>query len=178
MRATVPVYDDSGQYMVGYVARSINDKCPICDKYHYYKHPCPRNAAEENFARKWKNNSGFYSGATLYNIWGFSGKTAVLVEGPGDVWKLYEAGCKNGLGLFGCKLTRAQLHKLITLGVENIVLCLDNDEAGKSGTEKIIKQLDMYFNVDVLELRQKDLGDTDIKEVQNLLKGLKWQLLE
>lgn len=177
MRATVPVYDDKHEFMVGYVARSINKQCEICGKYHYYKHPCPRNNIEQSFANKWKNSEGFFSGATLYNIWNLDTDTVILVEGPGDVWRLYEAGCTTAAALFGCKLSSAQIKKLLQRNISNVVLCLDNDSAGKEAVNKITKDIDLYFNVEVLNPPCKDIGDTDIKDVQELLRSSRWKLL-
>lgn len=178
MRATVPIYNDENTHMIGYLARSINNKCPICGNYHYYKFPCPRNTTELSFAHKWRNSAGFYSGATLYNIWNIKGKTVVVVEGPGDVWRLDEAGCKNSVGLFGVKLTKFHIAKLLEHKIENVVLCLDNDKAGEEATAKIAKRLELYFNIDEIKIKNKDVGETEIIEVQNLLKGHKWRLSE
>lgn len=178
MRATVPVYDDDGKYMVGYAARSINNECPICGTYHYRKHPCPRNEAELSFARKWKNSAGFMSGSTLYNIWNIQGPTVILVEGAGDVWRLNEAGCKNAVGLLGCKLTKTQVGKLISKNIQNIVICTDNDDAGNTASVNIETQLQMYFNTVILKTNTKDIGDSDVGYVRRLLSEVKWKLLE
>lgn len=178
MRATVPVYDDTGKYLIGYVARSINKKCDLCNTYHYYKHPCPRNPTELSFSRKWKNSEGFYSGSTLYNIWNIKGDSVVIVEGCGDVWRLYEAGCNSAVGLLGCNISKIQVKKLVEKRVSNIVLCLDNDVAGQEAVSKIVKQLDMYFNIEVIIPKEKDIGDSQIEKIQQLLRGSKWRLLE
>lgn len=179
MRAVVPIYDIAGNNLVGYNARSINDKCKICGTFHYYKHPCPRNIAETNFARKWKNSQGFSSGKTLYNIWNINKNTVIVVEGAGDVWKLYEAGYNNSVALFGCNLTSTHIQQLMSKNVENVVLCLDNDTAGQTAVEKIINQIDMYFNYKVVTPTKKDVGDMDTESIHRMLSGAKkWQLLD
>jgi DNA primase len=178
MRATVPVYDVTGQFMIGYSARSINDKCPMCNTYHYFKHPCPRNKIEETYARKWRHSEGFSTGNTLYNIWNVNSPNVILVEGPGDVWRLDECGCNSALSIFGCNITNAQIQQLAEKNVQNVTVCLDNDKAGIEGAEKVYEKLKMYFNVEVIKTNQKDVGDSSISEVQDLLKGSRWKLLE
>ena len=90
------------------------------------------------------------------------------------MWKLTEAGIKNAVGLFGCKLTKMQIEQLLNKRVENIILCLDNDEAGKEAEKDILDRLHLYFNLDVIHSSQKDMGDTSIEEIQTLFKGQKW----
>lgn len=178
MRAVVPIYDTTGQYMIGYTARSTNQQCGICGTYHYFKYPCPRNKVEERFACKWRHSDGFYSGSTLYNIWNFNGDTALLVEGTGDVWSAVEAGCNNCLGLFGCNISKQQIQMLVEHGIQNVILCLDNDDAGKTGTEKIISKIKMYFNIDVLSHNKKDIGELTKNETKDILGAARWKLLE
>lgn len=174
MRATVPVYDLSGSNMVGYTARSINDQCPICGTYHYIRYPCPRNPTEHLWAVKWRHSQGFSSGKTLYNIWGVpqNNKSIILVEGPGDVWRLNEAGIYGCAGLFGCNLSQIQLEMILARQVENVILCLDADTAGREAAEKIQNRLNMYFNVKNLVPPAKDIGECSIEQIHTLLKGI------
>lgn len=177
MRAVVPIYDNSAEFMIGYTSRSINDKCAMCGTYHYFKHPCPRNKIEESYALKWKHSSGFAAHHHLYNLWNVNSDTVVLVEGTGDVWRAYEAGCHCALGLFGCNISQTQIELLLDKNVQNVVLCLDNDAAGQAASVKIKNQIRLYFNVDIIATDNKDIGDSSVIEVQNILRKAKWNLL-
>jgi 5S rRNA maturation endonuclease (ribonuclease M5) len=175
MRAVVPVYHDN--YMVGCVGRSLNDKCPICGKYHHKNKMCPTNKIEERWAEKWVNSESFtcskyfYTGAkTLQAV--KDSKSVILVEGQGDVWRLSEAGFDNVFGLFGCSLSEDQKLILEQMGIYNIYLALDSDEAGISGRNKINSALKRYYNIQNIELPNKDFGDMTIEEVKTTLKGI------
>ena len=49
-------------------------------------------------------------------------RTALLVEGQGDVWRMHEAGLINTVGMFGSSLSDAQARILETSGALNIVV--------------------------------------------------------
>jgi hypothetical protein len=89
-RAVVPIYDMNHEYMVGCSGRSINQTTP-----------------------KWRHNDGFKAEEHLYNFWyakehiTTSGCT-ILVESPGNVWRLEESGIHNSLALFGASLKDKQ----------------------------------------------------------------------
>ena len=171
MRTVVPVYTLDGKFYEGCVGRTINEQCPMCQKYHYVNSPCPTN--NPKFANKWINSSGFSCGDTLYSIWHAvehikkSGKL-VIVEGQGDVWRLWEAGIKNAVGLFGCKMTDTQFSMIESLGISDISLALDSDEAGKNGQEKIYNKLKNYYNVTKVNVGSHDIGDMSHLEIQKL----------
>ncbi|MDY7091810.1 MAG: toprim domain-containing protein [Acidobacteriota bacterium] len=98
---------------------------------------------------KWWTYGGFRKSLELYNV-----DLAVLnpearaqaaetghvlvVEGCFDVAKLYAAGIKNVVALFGSRLSERQAELLATLaeevGVERLRFFLDRDEAGQQGT--------------------------------------------
>lgn len=178
MRVVVPIYEITGQFMIGCVGRSINEKCSICEKYHFKNKMCPSTPIEERWASKWINSSGFQSGNHLYNMWNAAPvvrdtQKIILVEGPGDVWKMHEAGFKNVVGLFGCRLTENQFELIESLGAMDVYLALDNDEAGQKAKEKIGKRLAGLYNVHEVSFSKKDIGDTDIEELQSIFKGIK-----
>ena len=113
-RVVAPVYDDDFECMVGCVGRIMH---------------------EDYNGRKWVNSKKFYAGAWLYGYWLSrehikNSRMAVLVEGQGDVWRLWEAGIKNVVGMFGSGLTDTQIRILETSGATTLVLLPDNDEAG------------------------------------------------
>lgn len=177
MRVVVPIYEATGQFMIGCVGRSINDKCSICEKYHYKNKMCPSSPIEEKWACKWINSTGFQSGNYLYNMWNAieackENQKIIIVEGPGDVWRMHEAGFRNVVALFGCNLTDNQFELLETMGVMDIYLALDNDDAGKKAKEKIGKRLAGFYNVHEVVFSKKDTGDMTIEEIQTVFKGM------
>lgn len=161
MRAVVPVFDISEQFMLGCVGRSVNEKCHKCDKYHYYRSACPTDQFS-GFYHKWKNSKGFYTGSYFYGLWKAveainNSRTVILVEGQGDIWRLHEAGIENCLGLFGDKITYSQYTILSCLNIENIIIATDSDEAGAEARYRIRGKLQGY-NLFDLFWPDKDCG--------------------
>ena len=164
MRVVVPVYDVSGKYLIGCVGRSINPECVICNRYHAPNRMCPTNGIEERWSRKWVNSTHFNSGNSLYNLWNAADiakekQKLILVEGQGDVWRLYESGINNAVGLFGNKLTDNQFAIIESLGVTDIYIALDVDEQGIKGRGKILEKLSTYYNIHEIDLTEKDVGE-------------------
>lgn len=153
-RVVVPVYDDDFENYVGCVGRVMH----------------------ENYnGRKWVNEKKFNTGVWLYGYWLSkpfvkSSKSVILVEGQGDVWRLWEAGIKNVVGIFGCTLTDAQARILETSGAMNIVLLTDSDEAGQKGRKSIRKKCERVFNIVEVELPTKDVGELTVKEIEENIK--------
>jgi 5S rRNA maturation endonuclease (ribonuclease M5) len=90
-----------------------------------------------------------------------------LVEGQGDVWKLYESGVYNVVGIFGKDLSDSQKSLLIQSGVSDIVILTDNDQAGREGRIKIQRELNRMFNLIYPPMLKKDVGDMTVEQIQN-----------
>jgi 5S rRNA maturation endonuclease (ribonuclease M5) len=175
MRIVVPVYDENGYNVIGQVARSQNSECPFCSKYHFPNKPCPANNLEKYWAEKWLNSQGFSKSKTLYNIWNArkyiqDTKTAILVEGQGDVWRMDEAGIYNTVGMFGKDLGYEQSQLLKKINVKNLIIITDNDEAGDKGYINIYKKYKNKYNIYRIELETKDLGDMSINDINSVIK--------
>lgn len=134
-----------------------------------------RTHSDKKYISKWVHSKGLICAATFYGIDKAkdelkNSKVAILVEGPGDVVKLYEYGIRNAISPFGTKLTRRQRKLLTELGVETILIGFDNDEAGKKATKKIISKNSDVFRLIDLQLRcdpdemTKSEWDTILKE--------------
>lgn len=168
----IPVYDESRDNVIGYIERSPWKRCCLCDLYHNFKHPCPTTKEEKMGCRKWKNSFSFYSDQTFFNLWfakPFIKKTnsVVLVEGQGDVLRLVSAGIKNCLGMFGVDLKPGQRKLLDKLGVQNIFLFLDPDDAGKESSDKIEESLGRYYNFYRIE-SEFDPGDSSEEVIKDM----------
>ena len=153
-RVVAPVYDDEFQFMVGCVGR----------------------VAHENYnGRKWVNSKQFYAGAWLYGYWLSqehirNSRSVILVEGQGDVWRLWEAGIKNAVGMFGSGLTDTQVRLLETSGAFTLILLTDNDEAGKKARVSIRKKCKRTFNILEIDLSTKDVGEMSVEQINEELK--------
>ena len=153
-RVVAPVYDDDFECMVGCVGR----------------------VAHENYnGRKWVNSKQFYAGAWLYGYWLSqehirSSRSVILVEGQGDVWRLWEAGIKNVVGIFGSSLTDTQARILETSGAFTLILLTDNDEAGKKARKSIRKKCERIFKILEIELPTKDVGEMSVEQINDELK--------
>lgn len=174
MRVVVPVYDEFGYTIIGTMARSINPKCPKCEKYHMASKPCPSNDLEKFWSEKWLHSKGFRKSKSLYNLWNAkesikATKTAVLVEGPGDVWRLDEAGIHNVVGIYGVEFNQFQSDLLEKLGVMNLVLITDNDKAGEEAVQKIRKKYRRNYNIRHISVPLKDVGEMSIEQINEFI---------
>ena len=100
-------------------------------------------------------SSIFIKGDTLYNYHRVkesvrdAGKIIVL-EGFMDVIALYKAGIKNAVAIMGTALTSNHLRMLKRLS-NDVVLCLDGDQAGKNAMMKCIDAMALAgFNIGVV----------------------------
>ncbi len=88
----------------------------------------------------------------------------LLVEGNIDVVMLHQAGFDNACASMGTALTQEQLH-LLSRYTKDIILCYDNDDAGKIATQKALTLLrDTEFNVRVLELPKRLVDGQFVKQ--------------
>lgn len=147
-RSVVPILNDASNLIMSCSGRSIYEKCEKCKLYHCSYFPCPTHEFASKVYCKWKHLGNPHS--YLYNYWNANkyikkSKTAVLVEGSADVWKLEELGIKNSIALMGLSLTDAQSLILETSGAMNIVDMLDNDPAGRKAAELIRSQTDRIY---------------------------------
>jgi|SRR6185436_1694775 len=96
-------------------------------------------------------NTVFTKGNYLFGI--FENKQSIIknnivyiVEGQFDVIKAYEKGMYNVVGLGSSNMTAYQFS-VISRYTNNIVLLLDNDEAGEKGRKRIMDKFSQYANI-------------------------------
>ena len=88
----------------------------------------------------------------------------LLVEGNIDVVMLHQAGFDNACASMGTALTQEQVH-LLSRYTKDLILCYDNDDAGKTATQKALSLLNgTDFNVRVLELPKRLAGGQYVKQ--------------
>lgn len=169
-RVVVPIYDENYTSCIGFTGRTIHPVCEKCQQFHK-PGPCPPPSAD---TCKWKNSEGLARESCLFNFW-FAKQaikqsgTVYLCEGPGDVFRLVEAGIPNAVAILGTSLTDQQQCILETSGAQNVVVLTNMDQAGREAAQRILKKLERLYRVRVPVLPKKDLGEIPINEVKKVL---------
>ena len=169
-RAVFPVFDLSGENIIGASGRTLLPHCKHCDTYHKEG---MSNCHKKQYS-KWKH-WGFHSSEVIYN-WNIAQEKVqetgclFLVEGPKDILKFVDNGISNVTCLFGLNISQFHIKEFSRSGVRNIISCLDNDNAGNNAFNNLKKSLSLYFNFknfsDILEFGQDfaELSDDIFKE--------------
>jgi 5S rRNA maturation endonuclease (ribonuclease M5) len=172
-RAVVPVYDSSHQYMVGCSGRSLFSICDKCKSYHDITSNCPNDDYRWQCS-KWKHNKGFKTQEHLYNLWYAKdyiqrSKSIIIVESPGNVWRLEEAGIHNSVALFGSVLQDKQKLLVDLSGAMTIYVLMDNDEAGKKASNKIYEKCNRTYNVYNIDIDHPDVAEMTVDEIKEII---------
>jgi hypothetical protein len=169
-RAVVPVYDDEGQGIIGFTGRSIFEQCNKCKSYHDPKKDC------YHFP-KWRHTKGFQKEKCLYNYSKAKSHiqesgVIILVESPGNVWRLEEAGIHNSVALFGTSLNSPQRQLIDESGALTIILIMDNDEnnAGQDAALVIKDTCEKAYRVYIIDISKNDVGEMSTNEVTTDIK--------
>ncbi|MBO5954346.1 MAG: DNA primase [Clostridia bacterium] len=90
--------------------------------------------------------------------------TIIIVEGHIDVISCHQAGITNTIGCMGTALTPIHAKKIKQV-VDNVILCLDGDNAGSMATYKAIDTLkEVGLNIKVVRLSKAKDPDEYIKK--------------
>ena len=173
-RAIVPVYDPVDGFLIAFTCRLLDDS--LIETWR------PKWCHALNFAEIRKKSADrtdeerFHASSVLYNLhrakdhMGES-KTIFLVEGPGDVMRMWEAGIKNVVAVLGTgfgKHHRTLLHKV---GCSRIVCVLDSDEPGQKAKKSVERVCGEYFTFANVELESgRDPGDHDPAQLRLIFK--------
>lgn len=106
-------------------------------------------------------------------------REVILVEGQMDAIMAYQAGIKNVVAVSGTAFTDAHINILKRLA-DNIVLCFDNDDAGKSARNRTallcaLASFEIY-NLNISDLNKNK--NTDYKDIADIVKDDKNNLYE
>lgn len=173
-RVVVPIYNQDYTHMVGCTGRSIYNKCNKCGYFHNPKSDCVTGKYAWKYS-KWKHNKDFKSKDHLYNLW-FAKKhimksgVAIIVESPGNVWKLEQAGIHNSVAIFGTSMSDRQKMLLDCSGAMSIIIVLDPDEAGVEGGKKITEKCFRTYNTTTIDCLETDIGEMKVEDIQNIIK--------
>lgn len=117
---------------------------------------------------KYKHLNNADKGKTLYNISramraskekGF----IIVVEGFKSVWRLHQWGFNNAVATMGASLSDDQRNILLKLGCK-IIVCGDNDEAGKHLNQQIYNKCSAFTQVkklDISKITNKEKASID-----------------
>lgn len=173
-RVVVPVYDTDYHYMVGCTGRSVYEKCTKCKSHHHPQNECPHEDIRWKYC-KWKHNTDFKSQNYLYNFW-FAKKhilesgIAIIVESPGNVWRLEENGIHNSVGVFGSSLSDRQKILLDSSGAMSLVVLTDNDDAGRKAAEQIKNKCQNTYRIFIPQISKADIGEMNQDEINKEIK--------
>lgn len=157
-RAIIPIHNDTGKKLVGTIGRSIKEyRTP---KFLIYPKGFDKKNYFYNFHRALKHAKNTNC---LY-----------ILEGQGDVWRMYEAGVKNAVSIFGKTISKEQIDKLKKLPVTHLVIITDNDQAGREARIQIQRSLSRLYKITFPKLEDKDVGDMSVKDIKSkILNNLK-----
>lgn len=102
-------------------------------------------------------------------------KTAILVEGSLDSPWMHQLGFTNTLSTLTSSISEEQVSLLSKLGVKNVILMLDADEAGNKGMTKAYSMMKKDFNLFKVSYPEgaKDPQNLNEKQVQRMLDNKK-----
>jgi 5S rRNA maturation endonuclease (ribonuclease M5) len=175
-RAVVPVYDNDNKFVIGCSGRSIYDICKECHSFHDPKMSCPEQDDRWKFS-KWKHSKDFKSQNYLYNYWNAKKHIAqshkvIIVESPGNVWKLEEAGIHNSVAIFGSNLSDRQKIILDGSGAMTMIILMDNDDAGRKAAELINAKCRNTYNVINISISKPDVAEMTLEEINKEIRVL------
>lgn len=168
-RVVIPIYDEN-EILIGCSGRSINDKCGKCNLYHPGWQECPNKESGWRY-EKWKHSKGFRREDILYNYWRakphiVKSGIIILVESPGNVWRLEENGIYNSVALFGTILNDGQKWLLDSTGALSIIVIGDNDRGGQAMCREIKEKCARTYRLFFPSLIAKnDVGEMSGDEI-------------
>jgi DNA primase len=138
---------------------------------------CSGRSIMDDVKPKWKHSTGFRAEETLYNYWyakDFIKKSGVVivVESPGNVWRLEESGIHNSVAIFGSNLGDKQKMLLDISGAMTIITIMDNDDAGKKAAAQIQKKCERTYNIKNIDIGYSDIGEMTIEQINTEIKPL------
>lgn len=157
-RCFVPLLDATGRWLNGFSARITDDTQP-----------------------KWTFSSNFPASISLYNYEFASefvrrSRTCIITESPGNIWRLYEAGIYNAVGVWGTNgFNDYKRYMLDKLGVMKLVVAFDNDEnkAGEKAAAMIQQRYGRFYNIVSVAMppNTNDIADLSVEHCKHIFKG-------
>jgi len=167
-RAMVPILTEDGEKILGFTGRSIFEQCAKCKQWHNPEKDC-------YFFPKWLHSKGFEGERVLYNYWSAiqhiqDSGVVILVESPGNVWRLEESGIHNSVAIFGTTLNDDQKQLIDESGAFSIIVLMDNDEAGRVAAKKINEQCCKIYRMYFPTITTGDVAELSVDSVTSDIK--------
>lgn len=164
-RIIVPIRDINDN-LVGFSGRTIYEKSD------WEKYQIKAKWVHGRYYDRWPKIDELKTGSLLFNLnkaKNYIGlqKTIILVEGPLDGLRLHEAGINNWIALLGCNFTPIHRNILVSLGINNLVLALDTDQAGVGAANKLSDSLSDFFHIHRPRM-QNDPSKTSLQELRDI----------
>jgi DNA primase len=148
---TIPVQSPDGKMYVGFIGRSVEGK---------------------NFI----HTPGLPKSKVLFNLHRVKRFDSVyVVESSFDAIRLDQCGVP-AIATLGVYISKVQLD-LLTKSFNNVIVIPDNDDAGKTMTEKIVNRMKHRATVIGLPQRFKDIGDMTDDDIFKLTEKMQDPLL-
>ena len=166
-RIAIPVHDHHG-YLVGYAGRLVPDQVELAQE-------AEAEGAAPPTYRFPSREKGFHKRYLLFNL-NRVGEEArrrdglVIVEGFFDCFRLHQVGVRNVVALMGCQLSEEQ-EQLLLERTDRVTLALDQDEAGRQGTQDILQRLVRKCYVRILDyptLQPDELSEGQVRSLFGL----------
>jgi DNA primase len=137
----------------------------------------PWNSIPTKVSPKYKNSADFPRDSTLYNldqVIASSSETVIVVESVMSVLRAETLGFVNVVATFGGKVTEEQIDCLKNF--KKVILFMDNDASGWSGTVKLYNGLKDSCTVMIVEAPEgKDMGDSEsLQDLEDMLSTQKF----
>lgn len=127
---------------------------------------------------KYKLPTGFRKGQEVFNLDRAAKEPGplVIVEGFFDAIKLHQNGCKKVVALMGSSLSPAQEESIRqhTTAKSQVIVMLDEDEAGQAGRDDIALRLSKFCFVKIHRFDEPGQQPEHLsrEQVQTILEGL------
>ncbi len=155
-RVNIPILDENG-IIVGITGRTLGGS-----------------------TTKWIHHpKNFHKSNILYNLhfakkYIYQTQTCCIVEGPLDVWRLFENRIYNAVSVLGTSISKRQIELLKTFDTKKIIMLGDPDNAGMKSTMApggLLSKLSTHFDVYSLRhLLDDDVGDKDNQFINSVIK--------
>lgn len=173
-RVIVPVYDPVDGHLIAFTCRLLDDSQIEAWR--------PKWCHALNFAEMRKKSADrtdeerFHASSVLYNLHRASSNmgesnTIIIVEGPGDVMRMWEAGLKNAVAVLGTGFSKHHRTLLHKVGCSRVICVLDGDTPGQKASSTMEKMCKGYFDFQNITLPEgKDPGDYAPVELRLIFK--------
>lgn len=143
----IPVYDENTR-LVGWMCRQPNGNLP-----------------------KYINSIGLEKSKIVFGLYNIKKKGIICItEGAlNTIW--LDQHEYSSVAILGSSLSKRQKELLSTAPITELIICLDNDEAGRKGRRQIYETLNKYFQISFINIPNEYNDVQDIRDSQ-LLKQI------